>query len=145
MTFDSTKWEYSDMTDTVEFTQPEAGDQYLLIEEAVYDPDGAHMDIRFKSLANGAGFRLRYFFLTKDGKQNGFTGKVLKSLGRAINNEDVVLAPCDIIGAVVRANVILPPAKEPGAKVYPRIDEYLPIPEEMMMYSTKADQYYETE
>lgn len=142
MTFESTDWEFSNMTDVADFIQVEPGDQYLYIESATYDPEACNMDINFKSLTNGATFRIRYFMLTKEGKQNSFTGRVLKSLGRAINDEDKVLAPCDIEGAVVRANVQMTVPKEEGGKSYPKVEEYLPIDESIMQYSGKPDQYF---
>lgn len=142
MTFESTDWEYSNMTTETEFAQPEAGDQYLLIKHATYDPDSAHMDIEFVSLANGASFRIRFFMLTKEGKQNGFTGRVLRTLGKAVNNEDKVLAPGDIIGAVVRANVMFTTPKEEGGKSYPKVEEFLPVPKDLMDFSEKPDQYF---
>ncbi len=145
MTFESTDWEYSNMSTETAFTAPEAGDQYLYIENAMYDPDACHMDIEFKSLGNGASFRIRYFMLTKTGQQNGYTGRVLRSLGKAINNEDKVLAPGDIVGAVVRANVTFTIPKEEGAKTYPKIEEFLPVPQDLMEYSDKKDQYFLTE
>lgn len=143
MTFESTEWEFSNMSTETEFAQPEAGDQYLRIESASYDPDAAHMDINFKSLGNGAEFRIRYFMLTKNGNQNGFTGRVLRTLGKAVNNEDKVLAPCDIEGAVVRANVQFTVPKEEGGKSYPKIEEFLPVPKDLLEYSGKPDQYFE--
>lgn len=143
MTFESTDWEFSNMTDKIEFVQVEPGDQYLRIESAVFDPDAYTMDINFESLTNGAKFRIRYFFKTKEGKDNGFTGRVLKTLGMAVNNENKVLPPCDIEGAVVRANVQMTQPKEEGGKSYPKVEEYLPITEEIMQYSLKPDQYYE--
>ena len=73
------------MATETEYTPVEAGDQYLYIQDATYYPDACHYDIEFKSLSNGAVFRIRYFMLTKEGKQNGFTGKVLHTLGKAIN------------------------------------------------------------
>ena len=142
MTFESTAWKYSDMTTETEFAQPIAGDQYLFIKAASFDPDAEHMDIEFQSLANGADFRIRFFMLTKEGKQNGFTGRVLKTLGRAINNEDKVLAPCDIIGAVVRANVTFTTPKDLNARAYPKVEEFLPVPEDLMEFSEKKDQYF---
>ena len=143
MTFESTDWEFSNMTDKIEFVQVEPGDQYLRIESAVFDPDAYTMDINFESLTNGAKFPIRYFFKTKEGKDNGFTGRVLKSLGKAINNENKVLPPGDIEGAVVRANVQMTQPREEGGKSYPKVEEYLPITEEIMQYSLKPDQYYE--
>ncbi len=143
MTFESTDWEYSNMSTETEFAQPEAGDQYLYIDSAVYDPDNARMDINFKSLSNGAEFRVRYFMLTKNGNQNGFTGRVLRSLGKAINNEDKVLAPCDIEKAVVRANVMFTAPKEEGGKAYPKIEEFLPVSKDLAEYSGRPDQYFE--
>ena len=143
MTFESTDWEYSNMTTETEFAQPEAGDQYLYIKGATFDPDAAHMDINFKSLGNGAEFRIRYFMLTKNGSQNGFTGRVLRTLGRAVNNEDKVLAPSDITGAVVRANVMFTTPKEDGGKSYPKIEEFLPVSKDLAEYSDKPDQYFE--
>lgn len=142
MTFESTDWEFSNMSTETEYTQPEAGDQYLFIKHAEYDPDSARMDIEFRSLSNGAEFRVRFFMLTKEGKQNGFTGRVLRTLGKAINNEDKVLAPSDITGAVVRANVAFTVPKEEGGKSYPKIEEFLPVPEDLVQYSEKPDQYF---
>ena len=139
MVFESKDWEFSNMT--AENTQPEEGDQYLLIQSAMYNPDTAQMDINFKSLSNDATFRIRYFMLTKQGNHNGFTARVLRSLGKAVNNEDKVLAPCDIEGAVVRANVKFTVPKNEGDKTYPTIEEYLPIPEEVLGFSEKPDQY----
>ena len=142
MTFEPTEWEFSNMIDTPDFIQVETGDQYLYIESAEYDPNSCVMDVNFKSLSNGATFRIRYFMLTKEGKQNSFTGRVLRTMGKAICGKDIVLAPCDIINAVVRANVQMTVPKEEGGKSYPRIEEYLPIDEEIMQYSGKPDQYF---
>jgi len=143
MTFESKDWEFSNMSTETEFVQPEAGDQYLYIESASYDPDSAHMDINFRSLGNGAEFRIRYFMLTKNGNQNGFTGRVLRTLGKAVNNEDKVLAPSDIEGAVVRANVMFTTPKEEGGKSYPKIEEFLPVSKDLAEFSGKPDQYFE--
>ena len=143
MTFESKEWEYSNMSTETEFAQPEAGDQYLYIDSVAYDRDNARLDINFRSLANGAEFRVRYFMLTKNGNQNGFTGKVLRSLGKAINNEDKVLAPEDTVGAVVRAVVSFTVPKEEGGKSYPKIEEFFPVPKDLMDFSSKKDQYFE--
>ena len=145
MTFESTDWEFSDMPTETEFVQPEAGDQYLYIKNAMYNPDAYQMDIEFKSLTNGAEFRVRYFMLTKEGKKNGFTGKVLRTLGVAVNNEDKVLAPNDIVGAVVRANVQFTMPKADNGKSYPKIEEFLPVSESLIEYSDKKDQYFLTD
>ncbi len=142
MVFKSTDWEYSDMPTEGEFSQPEAGDQYLLIEKAEYDPTQEVTDIFFQSLLNSAQFRVRYYMKTKDGQKNWYTGKTLHSLGKAINNEDKALAPCDIIGAVVRATVNFTTPKVEGGKSYPVIDEFQPITEDIMEYSQKPEQYY---
>lgn len=142
MVFKSTEWEYTNMATETEYTPVEAGDQYLYIQDATYYPDACHYDIEFKSLSNGAVFRIRYFMLTKEGKQNGFTGKVLHTLGKAINNEDVVLAPADIIGAVVRANVQFTVPKTEGGKAYPKVEEFHAVPEDLLQYSGKPDQYF---
>lgn len=139
MTFKSTDWEFSNMPS--EAAGPMVGEHYLVIEHAEYDGFG-HMDISFKSITDESSFRIRYFMFTKAGEPNTYTGRVLKSLGRAVNNEDKPLAPVDLEGAIVCGDVTYTVPKKDGDKAYPKIEEFRPVSKEFAEYSAKPDQYF---
>ena len=72
MTFTPKEFKYSNIDDTKlqRFPSVEAGPQFLIIENATYDPETEIFDVMFRSLSNEAKFRIRSFMLGKDGKPN---------------------------------------------------------------------------
>lgn len=160
MTFTPKQFKYSNMDESKlqRYPSPEVGLQYLLIEGADYNEETEVFDVMFKSLSNEAKFRIRSFMLSKDGKPNYMSVHWHNMLGYACCGIKTALLPEDLIGCVVMANVNL----EPGWKdkkqyeedmrtkgtsdvtLYPQIpaDSFEPIPEDMMEFSQRPDQFY---
>jgi len=160
MTFTPKQFKYSNIDDTKlqRFPSVEAGPQFLIIENATYDPETEVFDVMFRSLSNEAKFRIRSFMLGKDGKPNYMSVHWHNMLGYACCGIKTALDPTDLIGCVVQATVGLEPSwkdkkqyqadmetkGESDVPLYPQInaDTFEPIPEDMMAFSERQDQFY---
>ena len=96
------------------FIKPEAGPQYLLIEDAFEGTDNFGREIKrivFRSCYNDAKFFITKFMRNKDDDGlNYYTMHWLNSLGYAVCGIKTDLDPTDLIGRVIMADVKLEPA-----------------------------------
>ena len=122
------------------YLRPEAGPQYLLIEDAFEGTDDWGREIKritFRSMFNEAKFFITKYMKNKDNDNlNYYTMHWLNSLGYAVCGIRTDLDPTDLIGRIVMAEVKLEPAwkdkkqyeadiREKGESdipVYPNID-----------------------
>lgn len=160
MTFTPKEFKYANIDETTlqRFPSVESGLQYLLIQNATYNEETEVYDVMFKSLANEATFRIRTFMVNKDNKPNYMSVHWHNSLGYACCGVRTSLAPEDLIGCVVMADVQLKPNWKDEKKykeemestgksdvpLYPTIsaESIEPIPEDMMAYSERPDQFF---
>lgn len=96
------------------FTKPEAGPQYLMIEDAFVGEDDYGREITkvwFRSLYNDAKFFITKFMKNKDNETlNYYSMRWVNSLGYAICGIRTALDPEDLKGRVIMADVKLEPA-----------------------------------
>lgn len=149
-----TGWKYAEETDT-ENIPVEAGIRHLMITDAELVENDQGMEgndiyqLTFTDLQNDASFRLRYWIndtMDKQGnilnppKRNHLTNATLISLKYAVSGERKGYPiPEDIVGAVVKAEVVLKPGKSGGA--YPRIYKFSPVSSEWALMGTLDYQF----
>lgn len=141
-----TEWKYSDEKEEV-FAPVEPGIRDLIIEDARFSEGDEVYTIFFRDLENDAKFSLRYWLITAD--ENGNIKPdtrqrgTLITLGKALFGPESnagVPFPGDIIGGVVRAEVVLKP-NAAGDKSFPRIYKYEPTTEDLA-YCGTIEQYF---
>lgn len=143
MVFEPTKWEGStiDVDPDMNYDRidPEPGLQYLVITGASMDNSTARYSVDCMSLTNNAEFRLTYFFGDKNDtsarpawvnkKQMGSVA----SLGIALTGKNYgVIAPKDVIGGVVMADVMVTESEKDGKiRHFARVYKFEPVPRDI--------------
>lgn len=140
MTF--TKWEFTKPIDLGESSIPvEVGLRTLKINNAYYDPEKYQYTLEVEDIENGAKFNLRYWLqnveekivngqVVKEVSENKTSNGVFCSLGKALYGDDYdplrdgILAPLDVIGRIVIADVKLGKPSNNGIQ-YPRVYRYV--------------------
>lgn len=149
MTF--TSWEGSKINAEPKEFKIEVGPRHVKIDSAQYDPDTSRYDLTLEDLENGDKFTLAYWLMGKDKTgqpvQNRSVAGTFGTLGRAVYGpaydpaRDGVLAPCDLIGAVVIADIKLSQSKISGAQ-YRRVYTFLPVTDDMAVLSDLPGQFF---
>lgn len=136
------KWEYTKPLELEAASAPiETGLRTLKIDNAFYDPEKYQYTLEVEDIENGSKFSLRYWLqnvekeitngmvfekLTPNKTSNG----TMCSLGKALYGDDYdperdgILAPVDVLGRVVIADVKLGKPAANGVQ-YPRVYRYM--------------------
>ena len=153
-------WEFSNINEEdykPQFKTVEAGEQYIYIADAQFDPETKKYVFDMTSLAEtGGSFKIFQRLTKNDGSTNYYGLKWLNTLGYACSGYKTVLQPDEMIGCVFIGDVTLEPSFQDKARweedmktkgisdvrLYPNInaDSIRPISEDMLDYSTHVDE-----
>lgn len=148
--FKTTSWEYSKEVEqpAEPRAEPEEGLRYLKITNATFDADNKEYTIYVEDLSNGAKFSLRYWLNSADKITNAIVPNntaraTLIGLGKALAGTAIgIPAVQDIKGGVVVGKVVLKQAAN-SDKRYPRVYEYMPAPEDIVIGFSDIEQFYD--
>ena len=148
MAFNTTNWEYSNVTTEEKvFAKPEEGERYLKINNAIFDGSDKRFTIFVTDLGNNAEFSLSYWLNTNDRTTNDTIPNTshrnaLVSLGKALAGHEIGIPnPNDVVGGVVLANIVLKESKTTPDKKFARCFKFQAVPEDMAILAD-IDQYY---
>ncbi len=155
------KWEWSNMNEEdykPQFKTVMEGEQYLHIDNVVYDPETKKYQFEITSLMEGGGsFRCWQNMMKKDGSGPNYMAlKWMNNLGYACSGVRTVLQADEMIGCVFLAEVKLEPSfadkarweqdiKEKGVsdiRTYPNIvaDSIQPVSRDFESFSDHVDE-----
>lgn len=146
MAYKITEWEYSNVVEKASIPVEE-GARFVQIKDANFIPETKEYHISTEDLTSGAEINLRYW-LTSTDKNGNITSNAqasgtLISLGKSLFGAPVgIPAPCDIIGGVVIAEVVLKESATSGAK-FPRVFKFRPATKEVVETYSTIEQYSE--
>jgi len=130
---------------STEFTP---GIRDVQIKDASINPENFDYSITLVDLEMDKEIKLKYWLKKTDGTENETSKGPMFSLGRAIYGEQYdpktcgILAACDIIGAIVKADIKESSSKSTG-NIYPAVYRFLPGNPEYEEYSTCEGQQFE--
>ena len=154
------QWEYSNLNEEEyrpQFKTVEAGEQYIYIDNAEFDPETKKYIFDMTSLAEtGGSFKIFQRLVKNDGSTNYFGLKWLNALGYACSGYKTVLQADEMTGCVFLGTITMEPSFQDKARweedmktkgvsdvrLYPVInpDSIRPISEDMLDYSTHVDE-----
>lgn len=154
-------WEYSNLNEEEyrpQFKTVEAGEQYIHIDDAQFDPQSKKYVFDMTSLAEtGGSFKIFQRLTKNDGTTNYFGLKWLNALGFACSGYKTVLQADEMKGCVFLATVTLEPSFQDkkrweddmatkgisDVKLYPVInpDTISPVTRDLEEFSTHVDEF----
>lgn len=139
-----TEWKFSDETES-ERIPVEAGMRYLLINSASYTEGEEVYTLNFQDLQNEARFTIKYWLNTSDKNGNivpnsAARGTLISLHHAALGQDKGIPYPEDIVGAVVRGEVVL---RDYNGKSFPKIYKYKPVNLDWACLGFIEEQYVE--
>lgn len=140
-----TEWKYSDEVEA-ERIPVIPGERHLIINDASYQDGDEIYTINFQDAQNGARFSIKYWLNTSDKSGNivpnsSARGSLISLHFAALGQRKGLPFPADIIGAVVRGEVVM---KEYNGKEFPKIYTYKPVSADWAaLYGFIQEQYTE--
>ena len=137
-----TEWKFSNEVEA-ERIPVEAGNRYLLINEASFNESDGTYTLNLQDLQNEARFTIKYWLNSSDKYGNiipnsAARGTLISLHHAALGQDKGIPYPDDIKGAVVQGEVIL---KDYNGKMFPKIYKYKPVTEDWACLGFIEEQY----